>query len=88
MRSIIGAFIIIRKTPPPLSHKGENVMKKWYAVKKDRNDTDITKGSRDRAEAERMARGLGQDAFIEVIADGASPECVGEIAQEEFETKE
>lgn len=62
-------------------------MKKWYAVKKDRDDTDITKGSRDRAEAERMARSLGKDAFIAIIADGASPECVGEITQDEFETE-
>lgn len=63
-------------------------MKKWYAVKKDRNDMGIENGSRDRAEAERMARALGKDAYIAIIDDGATPVCVGEISQDEFETKE
>lgn len=64
-------------------------MKKWYAVKKDRNDTDISNGSRDRIEAERMARALGKDAFIAIIDDdGVSPVCVEEITQDQFETKE
>ena len=63
-------------------------MKKWYAVKKDRNDQDITNGSRDRAEAERMARALGKDAYIAIIDDGVEPVCVGEITQDEFETKD
>ena len=62
-------------------------MKKWYAVKKDRNDTEITNGSRNRAEAERMARALGKDAFIAIIDDATPPVCVGEIHQDEFETK-
>ena len=64
-------------------------MKKWYAVKKDRDDLSISSGSRDRAEAERIARGLGKDAFIAIIDDtGDSPVCVGEIHQDEFETEQ
>ena len=62
-------------------------MKKWYAVKKDQNDPEIRNGSRDRAEAERMARSLGKDAFIAVMDDnGQSPVCVEEIFQEDFES--
>ena len=63
-------------------------MKKWYAVKKDRDDTDITNGSRSRAEAERMALELGGDAFIAVYDDDIDPpQCLEEITRDKFETK-
>ena len=65
----------------------ESDMKKWYAVKKDRDDTDISKGSRNRAEAEKMARSLGKDAFIAVMDDNDPPVCVEEITQDTFETE-
>ena len=61
-------------------------MKKWYAVKKDRNDITINTGSRDRTEAERIARNLGPDAYIAIYNDnGDTPECIGEIHQDQFQ---
>ncbi len=61
-------------------------MKKWYAVKKDQNDPEVRNGSRDRAEAERMARSLGKDAFIVIMDDnGETPVYIEEIHQEDFE---
>lgn len=64
-------------------------MKKWYAVKENREDTSIENGSRDRAEAEKAARALGKDAFIAVVDDsGELPVIVEEITQDQFETAE
>ena len=63
-------------------------MKKWYAVKTDRADTDISRGSRNRAEAERMALELGEGAFLAVYDDDTDPPaCLEEITQDQFETK-
>ena len=63
-------------------------MKKWYAVKKDRDDMDISNGSRSRAEAERMAMELGSDAFIAVYDDSVDPPaCLEEITPDQFEMK-
>ena len=62
-------------------------MKKWYAVKRNRSDFSINNGSRDRAEAEKMCRDLGKDAFIAIYNDnGGTPECIGEIHQDQFES--
>ena len=63
-------------------------MQKWYAVKKDKNDPAINLGSHNRAEAEWIARGLGKEAYIVIYNDnGDTPVRIGEIQQEEFETK-
>ena len=63
-------------------------MKKWYAVKKNREDKDLSNGSRNREEAERMAKELGSDAFIAVYDDDLDPPvCLEEIKQDQFETK-
>ena len=42
----------------------ESDMKKWYAVKKDRDDTDISKGSRNRAEAEKWPGASGKTPLL------------------------
>ena len=63
-------------------------MKKWYAVKKNRDDRSINNGSRNRVEAEKICRSLGKDAYIAIYNDnGDTPECIGEIHQDEFETE-
>jgi len=56
-------------------------MKTWYAVMKDREDSDWGTGSHDLEEAKRMCRELGSDAYIAVI-DGTI--CIEEITQDQF----
>ena len=60
----------------------------WYAVMKDREDTDWGYGSLDLEEAKQMAIDLGSDlgteTYIAVIDDGEDPLCIDEINQEDF----
>lgn len=50
----------------------------WYAVMRDRDDSDWGYGSYDRAEAERMCKDAGEESYIAVIQNG---NCVEEIEQ-------
>ena len=50
----------------------------WYAVMKDREDTDWGFGDFDLEKAKLSARGFGYDAYIAVILHG---ECIREITQ-------
>lgn len=58
-------------------------MKLWYAVMKDREDTDWGTGSHDLDEAKAMARkyrALGdEDAYVAAIEEGDDPTCIDEI---------
>lgn len=56
----------------------------WYAVMKDRDDTDWGYGSIDLEEAKQMTIDCGSEAYIAVIDDGEDPLCIGEIEQEDF----
>ena len=63
-------------------------MKKWYAVITDRENKDLSQGSRSLVEAEKLARELGEKAFIAVYDDSVDPPvCLEEITQDQFETK-
>lgn len=53
--------------------------KTWFAVMSDVNDDDWGTGSFDLETAKEMARGMGKDAYIAVIADGRNPVCIGTI---------
>ena len=56
--------------------------------KKNREDRTINTRSRNRAEAERIAREFGAEAYIAIYNDnGDTPECIGVIHQDEFETE-
>jgi len=52
--------------------------KLWYAVMKDREDSDWGVGSFDKDEAIKMANDMGAE-YIAVIDDGDDPVCVDEI---------
>lgn len=65
-----------------MTEEFEPEKKLWYAVQTDSSDA-WDNGSLDRAEAERMARELGPDAFLAVIDDDHGV-CLEEIRQEDF----
>lgn len=58
-------------------------MKLWYAVMRDREDTDWGTGSYDLDEAKATARkyrALGEtEAYVAVIEEGDDPTCIDEI---------
>lgn len=62
------------------------MMKYWYAVEKNREDTDWGTGSYDIKEAIRIAENYGDEAMIAVIDEsGKEPMCVAEIFAEDFD---
>lgn len=56
---------------------------KWYAVMKDREDTDWGYGSYDLDEAIEMAKVYSPGSYIAVIDETGDPVCVDEIEVEE-----
>lgn len=59
-------------------------MKKWYAVMRDKEDTDWGYGSHNKREAAKMVREMrrngGNESYIAVIDEsGSEPICVEEI---------
>lgn len=56
----------------------------WYAVMENRENDDWGTGSYDIAEAKRMCKDLGTDAYIAVIVEGNNPVCIEEINQDAF----
>lgn len=59
-------------------------MKKWYAVLKNREDTDWGTGSFDLKEAIEMMKVYGEDSLIAVIDNGDDPVCIDEITWEDI----
>ena len=55
--------------------------KTWFAVMSDVNDDDWGTGSFDLETAKEMARDMGKDAYIAVIADGRNHVCIGTITE-------
>lgn len=55
----------------------------WYAVLRDREDNDWGYGSFELDTAKRMARDMGNEAYIAVIDDD-DKFCLDEIQQEDF----
>ena len=67
-----------------MTYTREDVDRPWYAAMRDRDDDDWGYGSYDLDEAKKMARDLGEEAYIAVIQEGGDPVCVEEIMQEDF----
>ena len=66
-------------------HNKTTAFRSYFNLKDDRT---INTGSRNRAEAERIAREFGKDDYIAIYNDnGDTLECIGEIHQDEFETE-
>ena len=56
----------------------------WFAVQKDRDDSDWGTGSYELGEAMAMAREGGYE-LIAVIEDGCDPVCVDEIVVADYD---
>lgn len=61
------------------------VAAEWYAVMKDKEDSDWGTGSFEIEEAKKMAVSMGPEAYIAVIEEGEDPICIRTIEQEDFE---